>query len=142
MATPSERRNQLGNGRPLDARIHPYQAATKGHQSARVSGADTPLGFAIPNERQSDGHGGILFVSEGVGGALVHANHVRRFHNTDSRVPLTQQSLELTPDTHQNDAQGFVFAHRLKRCRNHHGRPAVATHGVNRDGAGFHRSAI
>jgi hypothetical protein len=77
-----------------------------------------------------------------MGGPLVHAHDVGSLNNADSRVPLKQQSLELTPDSNQNKAQGFVFFHRIQCSGDHNSSPAITTHGVNSDGDRFHRSSI
>jgi hypothetical protein len=53
-----------------------------------------------------------------------------------------QQSLELTPDSYQNETQGFVFFHRIQCSGGHNIGSAITTHGVNCDGDRLHRSSI
>src|SRR5690606_25672005 len=102
MTTSTQRRNQLCDGRALNPRIHPNDRATERHQGAGVSGTDAALRFSVPHETERNGHRGVFLVAKGMGGPLVHTNDIGSLDNADTGMPLMQQSLELTPDSHQN----------------------------------------
>src|SRR5680860_612865 len=141
MAAPPEGGDQLGNRRAFNARIHTNNGPAESHQGPSISRTDTTLSFAITNQSQGDGHGGVFLVSQCVGGAFVHADNIRSLHNVNSWMPIMQKSLELAPDSHQDETQGFIFTHRCKGRSNYHYRPPIATHRVNRYGDRLRRSS-
>jgi hypothetical protein len=69
-----------------------------------------------------------------MGGPLVHTNDIGSLDNADTGMPLMQQSLELTPDSHQNKTQGFVFTHCFQRSMDDNRGTAITAHSINGNG--------
>ena len=80
----------------------------RGHNRSGIAGADEGVGLSLVVESDADGDGGVFFLFEGGGGAVVHVDHLRRVDDAQGSRGTAHLAPEHIFRTNEHDLEPIV----------------------------------